>query len=232
MDKLFEFDNYIFDLYGTLIDIHTDEYRDETWENWIKYLDDRGIKHPELGKFRDDFFRKDKEHRLRPSEYEHPEIDILKVYDELFTIYGNQKISDAELFEISYRFRVASRDYYRLFKGVPEFLEGLHERGKKVYILSNAQRSYTLYEITHFKLDEMVDDYLISSDYGCMKPDKAFYNAIVQKHSLDRKRSVMFGDSYENDYLGAINAGLNAIWLNGDNAADRFFGKYDRLKSD
>ena len=223
MDKLFEFDNYIFDLYGTLIDIHTDEYCDETWEKWIKYLDDRGIKHPKLHKFCDDFFRKDKEHRLRPSEYEYPEIDILKVYDELFTFYGNQKISDAELFEISYRFREASRDYYRLFEGVPEFLKKLRGLGKKVYILSNAQRSYTLREIIHFKLDRMVDDYLISSDYGCMKPDKAFYDAIVQKHVLERKRSIMFGDSYENDYLGAINAGLNAIWLNGDNAANRFF---------
>ena len=33
----------------------------------------------------------------------------------------------------------------------------------------------------------------------------------------------MFGDSYENDYLGAVNAGLNAIWLNGKKAADRFY---------
>ena len=213
MDSLFDFDNYIFDLYGTLIDIHTDEYRDETWEKWIAFLDDSGIKHPALARFRDDFFHTDKEHRLRPSVYEYPEIDILKVYDELFTLYGNRKFSEAELFELSYRFRAASRDYCRLFEGVPAFLKKLRALGKKVYILSNAQRSYTLYEITHFKLDELVDDFLISSDYGCMKPDKAFFNALVQKHSLDRSRSVMLGDSYENDYRGAINAGLNAIWL-------------------
>lgn len=213
MDIQFEFDNYIFDLYGTLIDIHTDESCDETWEKWIAFLDDSGIKHPALNRFRDDFFHKEKEYRLRPSIYAYPEIDVLKVYDELFTRYGNRKISDAELFEISYRFRVASRDYCRLFEGVPAFLNTLRARGKKVYILSNAQRSYTLYEITHFKLDKLVDDYLISSDYGCMKPDKAFYDAIVRKHCLDRSRSVMLGDSYENDYRGAINAGLNAIWI-------------------
>ena len=118
---------------------------------------------------------------------------------------------------------MSDRDYCRLFEGVPEFLKRLRGLGKKVYILSNAQRSYTLYEITHFKLDEMTDDYLISSDYGCMKPDRAFFDAIVQKHGLKRDRSVMFGDSYENDYLGAVNAGLNAIWLNGEKAADRFY---------
>ena len=70
-----------------------------------------------------------------------------------------------------------------------------------------------------------MDDFLISSDYGCMKPDKAFYDAIVRKHCLDRSRSVMLGDSYENDYRGAINAGLNAIWLSGANAADGFYRK-------
>ncbi len=56
-----------------------------------------------------------------------------------------------------------------------------------------------------------------------MKPDKAFFNAIIQKHGLERERSVMLGDSYENDYLGAINAGLNAIWMSGENAAERFY---------
>ena len=70
--ELFEFDNYIFDLYGTLIDIHTDEYCDETWEKWIRFLDDKGIKHPSLSLFRDDFFNKDKEYRLRATEYEYP----------------------------------------------------------------------------------------------------------------------------------------------------------------
>jgi len=225
MENLFDFDNYIFDLYGTLIDIHTDEYCGETWEKWIACLDDYGIKHPALTRFRDDFFRTDKEHRLRSSVYEHPEIDVLKVYDELFTLYGNRKLSEAALFEIAYRFREASRDYCRLFDGVPAFLQRLRALGKKIYILSNAQRSYTLYEIRHFKLDELVDDFLISSDYGCMKPDKAFYDAIVRKHCLDRSRSVMLGDSYENDYRGAINAGLNAIWLSGANAADGFYRK-------
>ncbi len=226
MENLFDFDNYIFDLYGTLIDIRTDEHCDETWEKWIAFLDEKGVKHPELGRFRDDFFNADKEHRQREKRFLHPEIDILKVYDELFTLYGNRKFSEGELFEISYHFREDSRDYYRLFDGVPEFLRMLREKGKKVYILSNAQRSYTLNEIYHFGLDKMVDDFLISSDYGCMKPDKAFYDAIIEKHGLSREKSVMFGDSYENDYLGAINAGLSAVWLNGENAADRFYNDH------
>lgn len=223
--ELLEFDNYIFDLYGTLIDIHTDEHCAETWEKWIRFLDDKGIKHPSLSLFRDDFFNKDKEYRLRATEYEYPEIDILEVYDELFSLYGNRRLSDEELFEISYRFRVSSRDHFELFEGVSDFLKGLRKLSKKIYILSNAQRSYTLYEIRHFGLDRLVDDFLISSDYGCMKPDRAFYNAIIKKHGLDKKQTVMLGDSLQNDYRGAIEAGLNAIWLGEENAAEVFYKK-------
>ncbi len=223
MDNTFSFDNYIFDLYGTLIDIHTDEHCDETWIKWLKVLDARGIKHPPLADFREEFFDKDREYRLRPTPFDYPEIEILEVYDELFSSYGNPKIPEKELFEISYKFREASMDYRRLFEGVPEFLKKLHDLGKKTFILSNAQRSYTLYEILDFGLDKMVDDYLISSDFRCMKPDKAFFTALVDKHGLDRSRSVMLGDSYENDYMGAINSGLNGIWLNGENAAHLFY---------
>ena len=33
-----EYDNYIFDLYGTLIDIHTDEEQSILWEKMTDYL--------------------------------------------------------------------------------------------------------------------------------------------------------------------------------------------------
>lgn len=224
--ELFSYDNYIFDLYGTLIDLHTDEHRDDTWIKWLAILDERGIKHPPFEEFRREFFDKDREYRQKPTPFVYPEIDVLEVYDELFRKYGNAPIAPDELFDISYQFRVASTDYNRLFEGVPEFLEKLHRLGKKVFILSNAQRSYTYPEIIHFGLDKMVDDYLISSDYKVMKPDKAFYTAIIEKHSLVRERSIMFGDSRENDYEGAINSGLAAIWLHGDDYSDKFYKRY------
>lgn len=45
-----------------------------------------------------------------------------------------------------------------------------------------AQTSYTLPEIKAFRLDEMVDDFLMSGDEGCMKPDKAFFDLLRHRH--------------------------------------------------
>lgn len=221
-----DYDNFIFDLYGTLIDILTDEYADSTWIKFNEYLDGLGIKHPDVDTFRSDFFALDKAYRAMETPYDYPEIDIIPVYSELFERYGNGPeicTSTDFLNKVAYAFRSVSREYMRLFPGLEEFLKMLKASGKKIYILTNAQASYTLPEIKYFGLDKTMDDILISSDYKCMKPDAFFYNAIITKHHMDKERTVMLGDSYENDYRGAINAGISGIWLGEENCPRTFY---------
>lgn len=229
MDLHFYLENYdyfIFDLYGTLVDIHTDEWAEETWLKWMSYLDSKGIKHPGLMDFREEFFTTDKAYREKPTPYTYPEIEILEVYDELFTKYGNEKIPKAELSEISYEFRKCSLEYKRLFDSVEDFLEILHRTGKKVYILSNAQSSYTLPEILELGLDKMTDDFIMSSDFRVMKPDKAFFDEIVRRNNIEAERALMIGDSYDNDYQGAKEYGMGGLWLYGDDAPNLIYRRF------
>lgn len=219
-------DNYIFDLYGTLIDIRTDEWAAKTWKKWYKCLKKRGLKVPEYYVFRKDFFdldRKKREEALAKNTFQTPEIDIIPVYRELFARYGNRELSETELNEISYEFRVASRLYIRLFPGVAESLEEITKAGKHPYILSNAQRSYTWPEITMFSLDKLTEDQLISSDFGCMKPDKAFFDLLLNKYSMDRNRTRMHGDSYTSDIEGAKAAGISYVHLVGNDDPKVFY---------
>lgn len=86
-----------------------------------------------------------------------------------------------------------------------------------IYILSNAQASYTRPEIIKFELDKLVDDYYLSSDYKCMKPDIKYYNTIINDKKLNTERSIMIGDNNISDIQGAIEAGLYAYQIkNGD----------------
>ncbi|MCR5744007.1 MAG: HAD family hydrolase [Lachnospiraceae bacterium] len=220
------YDNYMFDLYGTLIDINTDERAAKTWKKWGRWLDARGIRHPHYIEFRRTFFERDVKARreaLESGEFEVPEIDVIAIYREMFQEYGNRALSEEELNEASYAFRVASRGKMRLYPGVEQFLRRIHEKGHRAYILSNAQASYTWPEIVAMGLDKMTDDQLLSSDYRCMKPDRKFYEAMFEKHKLDKSRTVMIGDSRVNDYLGAQNAGIDGIHLSGDKRADVFY---------
>ena len=227
-----KYDNFVFDLYGTLIDIHTDEYADETWKKFVSYLDSQNVKHPTIEVLREDFFSLDKTYRQRCTQYEYPEIDILDVYEELLIRYGNQVqrgvsnkrdeniIGEDQLERLSYAFRESSREYMQLFTGVEEFFRCLKTNDKKIFLLSNAQASYTEPEIKSLGLDKWFDDIRISSKEGCMKPDRSFYDVLIERNCLDRRKTVMFGDSYENDYLGAKEADIAGVWLNGKIGTD------------
>ncbi len=221
-------DNYIFDLYGTLIDIRTDEWAAATWKKWYKCLRKRGLRLPPYYTFRKDFFDLDRRKREEAGaygKYKAVEIDIIPVYRELFEGYGNGTLSDEVLNEVAYEFRVSSRIYAKLFPGVEESLRQISAAGKHPYILSNAQRSYTWPEITMFGLDKLTEDQLISSDFGCMKPEKAFFDILLDRYNMDRDRSCMHGDSESSDIDGAKAAGIRYVHLTGENHPNVFYMK-------
>lgn len=222
------YDNYIFDLYGTLIDIRSDEHCDATWEKWFDWLDRRGVKHPSISQFRDEFFEGDARCRreaLASWGFECPEIDVVPIYQELFTKYGNGLEFTNTVFatEAGYAFRTASREYMRLFPQVTGLLEHLRRTNKHAFILSNAQSSYTWPEICFFGLQNMVDDVLMSSDYRCMKPDRAFFDILLEKYDMDRSRTLMLGDSLKSDIAGADKAGIDSVHLADENSPNIFY---------
>lgn len=102
-ELLNRYDYFMFDLYGTIIDIRTDEWADETWEKFLAYLDEINVGHPDLETFRDDFFKLDKAYREKDTPFDYPEIEILEVYEELFAKYNGK--CPENLSDISYKFR-------------------------------------------------------------------------------------------------------------------------------
>lgn len=63
-------------------------------------------------------------------------------------------------------FRVMSTEYIKLYPGTKEMLKELKKAGKNVYLLSNAQRIFTAYEMRRLDIFDLFDDVFISSDYN------------------------------------------------------------------
>lgn len=235
MDLLNTYDNFIFDLYGTLIDIHTDETAGATWRKFSCFLNKNALKHPPYFVMRKQFFTADREKRAEArirDGFEYPEIDVTDIYREMLLSYGNSSPSDEFLRELAYAFREASRDYVRLFPGTAEFLKLLKDRGKKVFILSNAQAGYTVPEIEMFSLEKITDGIVLSSDECCMKPERAFFECLLERYGLDRDKCVMFGDNALSDIRGAENAGIAAVHLSGENHPKDFYSRMLREYAD
>ena len=110
-------------------------------------------------------------------------------------------------------FRRTSRGYLRLYDGICERLDDLKKHGKNVYLLTNAQRSFTWDELEVLGIREKFDGIVISSDEECCKPDRSFYNIILNRYGLDPKETIMVGNDPTADIKGAKDAGLSALYI-------------------
>ena len=110
-------------------------------------------------------------------------------------------------------FRKASTGYIRLYDGVTDMLEQLKQAGKKLYVLSNAQRVFTFPEVQSLGIEGYFTDISLSSDFGAMKPDAAFYQQLLDRNHINPNRSIMVGNDAVCDVLAAKQVGLHTCYV-------------------
>lgn len=210
------YDTYLFDLYGTLLDIRTEEQSIETWRAFTAYLKQHGIRyHARFARWL--FSRKCEKICSEPTPYRYPEYDILPAFAYLI----RRKKKDADdgfVWECGEMFRKLSVRRIGLYENSLRTLDTLRQAGKRVILLSNAQLVYTKQEIEQFRLQEHLDDLFISSVEGCMKPDPEFFMAPVRKYHLDVSRCLMIGNDERSDVAGAKAAGMDCAFVKTDSA--------------
>ena len=112
------YQNYIFDLYGTLLDIHTDEYSKNFFKKYAKWLRKQGYAF-EWKQFHDWFVKIEKWHRSQPSSHTKPEIQIEDVFREVFAGKGyvfNGLTHDSFVVEYQLKDDCMSHDLYEDIK--------------------------------------------------------------------------------------------------------------------
>lgn len=216
-----KYKNYIFDLYGTLIDIETNEEKHSLWKTLADlYACFGAVYEPKELKKR--FKYLDKEARKKTSEQlgvTHSEIKLEKVFLQLYkekTDESSRKIENEDLFAemLANTFRVVSRKYLRLFPETLHVLETLKENGCKIYLLSNAQAIFTRPEIHLMGIDKYFDVIYISSDFDVKKPEKIFLQTLMEQESLNPAETVMIGNEMESDVKIAVLCQIDGIFIN------------------
>ena len=208
-----KYTDLIFDLYGTLVDIHTDE-NDLVWEKTALYFGFYGA-HYTGAELRAAFqaAMREKEAKAGQSYECFPDIPFEPVMADLFRAKGIEENADALGVNAAQLFRISSIEYIRLYPGVTEALALLRQKGFRLWLLSNAQRVFTAYELTLLGLGEQLDGIYISSDYGCRKPDVRFYRALIEEQKLDPAKCLMIGNDLYTDIGGAKAAGLDSLYM-------------------
>lgn len=203
--------NYVFDLYGTLVDINTDEDCEILWEKLSLFYKFKGADYSPLS-LKEAYKEKVTKAQSAITDTKYPDIVIEEVFNDLFKD-KNVNVSKDTLYDTAHLFRVLSIKYIKLYDGVIELLELLKKKGKKVYLLSNAQRIFTLYEMKMLNIEKFFDYILFSSDFKVCKPDILFYNQLLEKLNLDKHETIMIGNDYIADIEGAYNFGIDSLYI-------------------
>lgn len=211
------YQNYIFDLYGTLVDIHTDEDRPAAWAALARFYSYYGARYTPQ-QLRAAYHRlvETREAGLsalwQDSHEAHPEIELGGVFLELFRRRGADA-DEALALHAGQFFRAMSTDWLRLYDGTLEMLRTLRRRGGRLFLLSNAQAIFTAYEMRALGLAGAFDGVYLSSNYGCKKPDRRFFDILLAKEGLDPARSIMVGNDPICDAAGGRAAGLDTLFV-------------------
>ena len=208
MKKMKEYDAYLFDLYGTLVDIHTDEDQPAFWKKLCNVFFHYGIRYEWRG-LKERYFE---EVRIREAQEQIPgheiEIDLKDVFRKLC---GD--LYDEDVTEVMTQFRILSTSHLRLYAGVKELLSFLKENGKKVILVSNAQEVFTMKELEDLGIVGLFDEIVISSAVGFRKPDPKIYETALQRSGLPAGKCLMIGNDPICDVKGAVNAGIDAYYI-------------------
>lgn len=218
-----QYKNYIFDFYGTLVDIETDENKPSFWKKMAEIYRVYGADYS-WKDLRDTYLSMVKQEQVllaKEIHTDYPEILLEKVFLRLLkeakhthkTAFQIASESDF-LYHISNSFRVLGRKRIGAYKHTCSTLKTLKERGCNVYLLSNAQGIFTRPEIELTGVAEYMDDIFISSDHQRMKPDPVFLNELISKHRLEKENTVMIGNDFSSDMAIAQACGVDGIFLN------------------
>ena len=208
-----KYTDLVFDLYGTLVDIHTEE-NDFVWEHTAIYFGFYGAQY--TGAELKAAFQKAMQAREAKAgqSYEcFPDIPFEQVMAQLFRQRGVEERADGLGINAAQLFRVLSIEYIKLYPGVLDALAYLRQQGYRLWLLSNAQQVFTAYELRHLGLGEQLDGIYLSSDYGCRKPDQRFYRVLMQERGIDPEKCLMIGNDRETDIAGARAAGMATLYM-------------------
>ena len=127
---------------------------------------------------------------------------------EVFFRAGNSVQDSKMLANSAFNKFFEFRNKVVFFEGAIDALKALSER-YKVYALTNGNA-----DVKMIGIDKFLSGAVSSADVGVSKPNPKIFEATLKKAGEEASSCIHIGDDYEDDIVGANNAGIASIWLN------------------
>lgn len=207
----------IFDINGTLTDIHTNEMHDDIYRvisNLLSYqgifLDPNAVK--EL------YFQIMKEQRAASLE-RHPEFDAVGIFREMIARNSTEfthllppgKLEQLPLF-LAETHRAASRFKLQLYPGVENTIKQLITN-YRLAAISDGQSAYAVPEFNAVGLSGYFETVTVSGDLGYRKPDKRMFEGALAAMEMGPAEVLLVGNDMYRDIYGAKELGMKTVFF-------------------
>jgi putative hydrolase of the HAD superfamily len=122
----------------------------------------------------------------------------------------NYNASDDLIIKISEDYINYLPNYNYLFQGGIEVLEYLKEK-YQLHIITNGFEEVQRLKIKNSGIDTYFKEIITSESVGSKKPNPKVFEFALMKAKAIPQNSIMIGDSYEADIMGALNSNMLAI---------------------
>ncbi len=125
------------------------------------------------------------------------------------------KIGDERLArEMGQRFLELLPSRNALFPGTIDLLDYLVDKGYQLSIITNGFEVTQHAKLRNSKIDHYFKEVITSEGSQSLKPKKEIFEYAFLRTGADPSKSIMIGDGPEVDILGAINAGIDSVFVN------------------
>ena len=101
-----------------------------------------------------------------------------------------------------------------LFPYTVEILEYLKEKKYILHLITNGFESVQHNKLSNSKLTEYFEEVITSEKANSLKPNKEIFEFALQITGAKSFESIMIGDNIDADIKGAMNAGMDTVFVN------------------
>ncbi len=101
-----------------------------------------------------------------------------------------------------------------LFADAVETLKYLKNKGYQLHLITNGFEETQHSKLRNCGISEYFVEVITSEGSNSMKPKKEIFDYALNKAKAMQHQSIMIGDSIEVDIKGAINAGIDQVYVN------------------
>lgn len=125
------------------------------------------------------------------------------------------KIADEDLAkEMSVRFLDLLPTRTILFPYTKEILKYLRDKNYILHLITNGFEKTQHNKLMYAGLKPFFKEVITSEGSGSLKPNKEIFDFAFQKCMAHPDESIMIGDSVDVDIVGAMNAGIDQVYVN------------------